>query len=33
MAREFAIEILPQLTPTELAKLAASQAAAAGMSD
>jgi hypothetical protein len=31
MAREFAIEVLPQLTPAELAKLAAAQAAAAGL--
>lgn len=33
MAREFALEVMPQLTPQELARLAASQAAAAGMSD
>jgi hypothetical protein len=33
MVREFALEVLPQLTPQELAKLAAAQAAAAGMSD
>jgi hypothetical protein len=33
MAREFALEVLPQLTPQELARLAAAQAAAAGMSD
>lgn len=33
MAREFAIEELPPLTSAELAKLAAAQAAAAGLSD
>lgn len=31
-AKEFSLEILPQLTPDELAKLAASQAAAGGLS-
>jgi hypothetical protein len=31
MAREFALEVLPQLTPVELARLAAQQAAAQGM--
>lgn len=31
--REFAIEVLPQLTPAELAKLAATQAAAGGVGD
>ena len=32
-AKEFSLEILPQLTPDELAKLAASQAAAGGLAD
>ena len=33
MAREFALEILPDLTPEELARLAAQQAAAKGLND
>lgn len=32
-AKEFALEVLPQLTPQELARLSAAQAAAGGLSD